>query len=236
MSINNFTPGGVVHFCYEGARYDIFVLDANDHIARHLLKGSFYETEELELIRKHVPVNVSIVEVGANIGNHTVYFEKVLRCRKNIVFEPNPAAIRALRMTMRLNGLSRVDTTHLGLALADRDGRGELKVPPTNLGGASFMPSETGSLRCVPADALLGDESIAFVKIDVERTELQVLAGMSRLISRCRPLIFVEVDQANEEKFQEWCGTEHYEILETFKRYKTNTNYLVAPLGAGFMN
>lgn len=228
MSTNNFTPGGVVHFCYEGARYDIFVLDANDHIARHLLKGSFYETEELELIRKHVPANASVVEVGANIGNHTVYFEKVLRCRRNVVFEPNPQAIAALRLTLQLNGLRRVDTSHLGVALSDREGLGELLIPSTNLGGASFEHHATGSIRCLPGDTVLGRSPVDFIKIDVEATEMQVLAGMRKLISRCRPTIFIEVDAANEEAFHEWREQEGYDILESYKRYKPNRNYLIA--------
>jgi FkbM family methyltransferase len=229
---DNFTPGGVVHISYEGTPYDVFVLDANDHIAQMLMKhGSFYEKEELELIRKHVPENAFVIEVGANIGNHTIYFEKVLRCRNNIVFEPNPPAVRALRLTMQLNGLQRVDTSYLGLALSDGNGNGEMSTPATNLGGASFSPNEDGSIRCVAADDLLGDQVVAdFIKIDVEGTEMRVLAGMKQLISRCRPLMFIEVDASNEDAFHEWLQTWAYEIRESYKRYRPNKNYLVAPV------
>ena len=37
-------------------------------------KSGFYEQNELELFDKYLPENAVILDIGANIGNHTLYW------------------------------------------------------------------------------------------------------------------------------------------------------------------
>lgn len=220
------TIGGIIRIGHQAEAYEIFVADPRDHIAGELLKGGFYETEELEIIARHVKTGARIVEVGANIGNHTVYFERIMKCSRNTVFEVNPTAIRALEINIRLNELQGVDTRWLGIALSDRDGVGEIHVPQRNLGGTSFVPGDTGSFTCRRGDSLLAGEEVDFIKIDVEGGELQVLEGLSGLIDRCDPMIFIEIDKPNDDAFHAWVKANRYDVVDRYRRY-VGFNYMI---------
>jgi hypothetical protein len=57
----------------------------------------------------------------------------------------------------------------------------------------------SGTTRRVPQRRLdsiwaeAGEPAVAFVKIDVEGAEVEVIAGAERLLQRCRPALVVEV-------------------------------------------
>ena len=94
--------GIVSTFNANGQQVSMFVVNEWDYIQAHHLKGRFYEQEELELIGRHFKGGV-FVDVGANIGNHTIYALKFLGATKVIAFEPNPAAARILKVNLALN-------------------------------------------------------------------------------------------------------------------------------------
>jgi len=80
------------------------VADPADTIQREHLKGQFYEPEELEIIRRYMPRKAVFCDIGANIGNHTLFVLKYLGVSRSILFEPNPDAIGLLTTNIALNG------------------------------------------------------------------------------------------------------------------------------------
>ena len=77
--------------------------DAQDHIQQQIRRHArFYEQPMLDEVAPRLPENALVVDVGANIGNHTVYFTKLLGL-KVIAVEPNPPAIRLLQQNINLN-------------------------------------------------------------------------------------------------------------------------------------
>jgi FkbM family methyltransferase len=226
--------GIVSRFETDGEPVAFFVMNEWDYIQKHHLNGSFYEREELELIGCHLSGGV-LVDVGANVGNHTIYALKFLGVEKVIAFEPNPAAAELLRINLALNGLStRVD--HRLAGLSDRKGAGSLVAPGhKDLGSTRISVGVTGGASdCVVlgGDEALADEaSIAMIKIDTEGMELEVLKGLEATLARHQPKLFVEVDDANRDAFltlAHGCG---YRIVDTYRRYAANCNYLLAPAG-----
>jgi FkbM family methyltransferase len=206
------------------------VNNPRDTIQRCHVDGTFYEPEELAIIARHFPIGGTFLDIGANVGNHTLYVAKFLRASRIVCFEPNPPAIALLESNVWLNGLARiVDGSYLGIGLSDhaqenvamRYGRG-------NLGGGRIV-QEVGSIRLERADFLLAGQRFDFIKIDVEGMELAVLAGMSGLLATHRPRMFIEVDNGNAAGFQTWLEEAGYQVLEEFRRYKVNSNFLVAP-------
>jgi FkbM family methyltransferase len=71
---------------------------------------------------------VSVLDVGANIGNHTVFFEKILGASKVIPIEPVSRAIDLLRLNVSLNRLMRTDLCYLGVAFGAATGMGTAYV------------------------------------------------------------------------------------------------------------
>jgi hypothetical protein len=59
--------------------------DLSNHIHR---EQDFFEAEILDFLRDNYPTHWTIIDAGANIGNHTVYFARFLKYMNIIAFEP----------------------------------------------------------------------------------------------------------------------------------------------------
>src|SRR5699024_1571617 len=83
-----------------------FTGQPGEYVFERLKKqGEFYENDLLETIGESLfSYEGDIVDVGANLGNHTVYFGAVLN-RKVLAFEPEPLNFEFLRANIRKNGL-----------------------------------------------------------------------------------------------------------------------------------
>ncbi len=132
-----------------------------------------------------------VIDVGANIGNHTVFFGKLLG-RPVIALEPYEQAFRVLEKNVELNGLS--DTvTLLQKAAGRKPSRGEITPPPEhNWGQARVRATGTGPVEVIRLDDLSIRGPVALIKIDVEGMEADVLKGAWRLLKRKRPVLYVE--------------------------------------------
>ena len=217
----------------EGRRV-LFATDKDaDPIQRAHRNAQFYEPEELALLRAHVRPGATFVDIGANVGNHTLYAALFLGAARVIPVEPNPLALRLLLMNVMMNGIEDVVVrSGLGLGLADREAEGfGMEERARNLGAAKMRAGE-GELRVTTGDALLAGETPDFIKIDVEGMEMLALAGLKDTLARARPKMLIEVDQANYDAFDAWRAAAGYRVVETIQRYPTNRNFLLVPEGA----
>jgi FkbM family methyltransferase len=223
--------GIIVQTTIDGERIRFFVTNCDDAIMKFHYQGAFYETEELDLIKRHYTRGGTFVDIGANIGNHAIYVSRFTKAPRIVVFEPNPAAISILRKNLALNPCTNIDTAFLGVALGARKGRLRPETPDTNnLGGTCYHEDDLGGVQAVDGDALLLDEPIGFMKIDVEGMEIEILSGLHETIRRWRPTIFIEVWDSKAPAFQDWCAREAYHVVDTCQRYDGIQNYLIKPL------
>jgi len=213
--------GRLVRFCSSMQR---------DPIQRHHRAGAFYEAEELAALTPLFPRGGTFVDIGANIGNHTLYAALFLGAGRVIPFEPNPLAWELLVTNVLLNDLTGVVALdRLGVGLADRaQGGFAMEARDRNLGGARML-AEGGSLRVERGDAMLADETPDLIKIDVEGMEMAVLSGLDGLLDRCAPVLMVEVDNDNAEGFGAWVARRGYVTLHTHARYAANRNHIIVP-------
>ena len=224
-------PGKVVETTISGQQVRFFVNDPDDLIQGHHQRGEFYEEEELALIAGHVTPQTRYLDIGANVGNHIVWLMLYAGLQSAVAVEPNPKAIAILETNLRLNGLlEAVDMSCTGFGLADKPGRAILEVPSHNLGGARFDQTTSEGLPVVTGDELLGNRDFDFVKIDVEGMEISCLTGLDQTIRRCRPTMFIEVDNQNTLAFQLWLNKNGYVVAERYKRYTANENFLIVPV------
>ena len=224
-------PGIVVRTEIEGRPVSFFVTTDQDTIMGQNAYGYFYEMEELAIIRRYSNVDAVFLDVGANIGNHTIYFAKILGAREVVCIEPNPEAIKILRINIELNRLQdQVDMAYVGYGLSDRPGRAIIgRTIDMNLGGTTLEPKDDGTIPLVAGDELLRGRNIDFIKIDVEGMELEVLRGLEQTIASCEPKIFVEVGNANLEPFHEWVQKHAYRIVGRYNRYGDQENFMILP-------
>jgi len=166
--------------------------------------GEFSEAE-LQLLAALVRDGDTVLDVGAHIGAHTVFFAgRVGAGGRVLAFEPQRPLFQLLCANVALNQLRQVDPRHA--AISDVDG--SVLVPeadlecPANFGGLSLeepppTPAAWGQGDAVPCLRIddLGLDRASLIKIDVEGMEVKVLAGADATIARCRPVLYVENDR-----------------------------------------
>ena len=172
-------------------------LRRDQYIGRALaLYGEFSEFE-VELFSHTLRSGDVVVEVGANIGAHTVHLARLVGHTGLVVaFEPQRIIHQLLCANLALNELFNV----VAYRAAAGARQGTLKVPPldyaaaNNFGGVALSAEAGETVIVVPLDSL-GLETLRLLKIDVEGMEIEVLQGARNLISRTRPLLYVENDR-----------------------------------------
>ena len=148
-----------------------------------------------------LPADAVFIDVGANIGTHTVYALRTGHFGSAVAFEPEPQNIRLLSMNLDVNGLAHRSVV-VPKAAGATTGRAVLHLHPRNKGAHAigFAPSVDGVDRLdVPVvrleDALrelgVAIGSIGLLWIDVEGYEPQVLRGLGdEVMAKAVPIAF----------------------------------------------
>ncbi|WP_287963039.1 FkbM family methyltransferase [Alcanivorax sp.] len=171
-----------------------------DYVDRCVYFFGGYEKSLLSLLRgkaEEIPDAV-FVDVGANVGQHTLFMSRF--CREVHAFEPLPMNLQRLETNIRLNGISNVRLHPCGLG--NVTGSFPFHVPSEdNLGIGAFLDAEHGvpsgateKLPVAVADDYFPEHKIRpdIIKIDVEGFEARVLAGMQEVLKVFRPVVVLE--------------------------------------------
>jgi FkbM family methyltransferase len=149
----------------------------------------------------------SVVDVGANVGQFAIWAADVLGAERITCVEPLPSAVERLRDVVPLLAPCRVDV--VVAALGSTPGRRVLHVTAA-ADSSSLLPVAATArrrpgLRVTAAreiDVLVGDDALPgpferplLVKLDVQGAELDVLAGMPKLLAAA-DAVLVEVSFA----------------------------------------
>lgn len=170
-----------------------------DFLQKTILRNrNFYEAKQLAAVQEKGIVGPQslVLDVGANIGNHSVHFAAVMGAARVIAFEPQAHCHATLQTNIALNGLESCVTT-VNAMVGAQGGAGRMAGFKTrNLGGASFAPDATGEVEMVALDAVVPADDAApldLIKIDVEGMQLEVLRGAERLLRTRHPALWVEI-------------------------------------------
>lgn len=164
--------------------------------------GEFSVSEQL-LFAQIVRSGMLVVEVGANIGAHTVDLARIVGQDGEVhAFEPQRIVFQTLCANLALNQCTNVFARQLALGAS----AGTIMVPPvaptdrSNFGGISLGQFAGG--ETVPLDTLdsLDLPACHLIKADVEGMEFEVLKGAARTIEMYRPLMYVENDRADRSE------------------------------------
>lgn len=173
----------------ERGRSYIVAVPSHEQIAQTLRSGRIYEIDLLGPLSRFVSPGDLVVDVGANIGNHTLYF--ALICGSYVqAFEPNPTAAAYLERNVVLNDMAARITVHR-VALGDHDGHATMRNSNLGIELGEAQPDEDGDIVMCALDNLrIGRPRL--LKVDVEGAELSVLHGAQSLIGTHRPIVVVE--------------------------------------------
>jgi FkbM family methyltransferase len=143
------------------------------------------------ILTKLLQPGMTFVDIGAHIGLLTLAGARAVgRTGKVLALEPTPAAFDCLSQAILVNGLAEtvkarrqaVGESHEQRQFYVRRVLGHSSLTPSDIPGESSI--DEIEVEISPLDGLVEPgERIDLVKIDVEGTELAVLAGMKRIIA-----------------------------------------------------
>ena len=181
-----------VELSVDGAVYKIVMPDmASDYIQNRVATElEPYELEMLRDMKSHLSATDLVLDIGANIGNHTFYLAEVVGC-KVVAFEPNESLVTAMQQSVQLNNNSNRVVIE-SCALGEESNICEFeKLIPENIGSQKLVCGH-GDMQVRTLDEFTFNEPVKMLKIDVEGMELEVLKGAKKLIACDAPIIYVE--------------------------------------------
>jgi len=179
----------------------------------HAFKAAFrqHHRDAIPYLRKLIPPNGVIVDGGAHAGQFSKLYAGLAERGHLFAFEPASYTRAVLRVGLLFSGTTNV--TVIPMALSDQEGTQLLSMPIKKSGAVGFGLSHLGGesdladrydLRhdVVAVTTLdqfveqVGLERLDLVKLDTEGFELRGLRGAETCISRFRPVIICELNEA----------------------------------------
>lgn len=150
----------------------------------------------------------TIVEIGANVGVYTVFFDRLAqqansRLTSIIAFEPSPKAFRRLSQNLNSNRVQHV--LAYPVAIAEQTGFRRFYEPRGHLTNGSFSKdfarhfsddiqiSNVLTIDAASLGQIFKDGDRVLVKIDAEGYEPIILTAMEAAIRQYRPDLLIEV-------------------------------------------
>lgn len=170
-----------------------------DSITNEIIKKGEYDSNTLAFMHDVLALiqpNTSL-DIGANIGNHSLIIAG--DSKRLISFEPIPFLFDVLEKNLKLNHLEHATAINLGLSNISKST--EIFVDCTGNLGSSSLSERHGdghllTVKLRDGDTLLKElgveDTIDFIKIDVEGHEAQALLGLEKTIYDYQPLILME--------------------------------------------
>jgi FkbM family methyltransferase len=208
-----------------------FVDPADRVIASWLMWHGGWQREEIEhaveiLVQaKRLPADAVFIDVGANIGTHTVYALRAGHFARALAFEPEPRNARLLAMNVAANDMAQRVMVR-AQAIGAADGTAVLHLHPRNKGAHTVgaAPSLDGRERIEVSVTRLdtalratgiAPDRIGLVWIDVEGSELAAVRSLGDYLGRVplaveyAPWRYNETDRRDFEQML----TRHYKTM-----------------------
>jgi FkbM family methyltransferase len=148
-----------------------------------------YEELEAKIMEEKIKVGNIVVDVGANIGLHTLNMAKIVGNTGQVfAFEPDPSNFEILEKNVKINNYQNIILEQK--AVGDKNGRTTLyqsdhpgmhRIFPQTKQAKGQVQVALTSLDKYFIDSNLADK-INFIKIDVEGLEFSVLKGMKNIL------------------------------------------------------
>lgn len=182
--------------CIQLPDYRIYV-DMTDELVGACIARGGYEPHVTRAIATALRPGDTFVDLGSNIGYYSLLAATLVGSSGSVIgFEARPDNVHLARLSVRENGFRNV-TLH-NLAVSDRNSTLKMYAPEhTSLSkvvaGTAALDDDYVSIPAVALDDVLADvERVDLLKMDIDGGEARALAGMSRLLARCRPTLFFE--------------------------------------------
>lgn len=163
--------------------------------------GAIHEPQVTGAIVGALKPTDCFVDIGANLGWYTCIGAAHVPDGRVIAMEMDDLNVELLKRNIDLNGFSHVQPVHT--ALSDRVGVVEYRRSG-HRPSSYFQMRHTAENRKRTSLVSVGSTTLDLfveetgchpdvIKMDVEGAECHILKGMTRVLSECRPVLFLEV-------------------------------------------
>lgn len=198
LRLRNFTTYRAVKTTHRGHDFTIFVSPQNGFIDKHIYLYGTYEPHILDLIAKYLKAGDAFVDIGANIGQHSMFAASIVGSEGKIYsFEPIPYIYNQLLDSVKINHFEHIVSAQ-NIALGTNESTETLYIETNNVGGSSLVAPHGDKIEEIIVQIKKGDDMfkniqhINMIKIDVEGYEYEVLSGIQKTITHHRPIIILE--------------------------------------------
>lgn len=182
-------------------RSGLMLFNRNDiYIGASLRKYGEFSIGENAVFRILVQPAMTVLDIGANIGVHTVDLSRMVGPAGIVhAFEPQRLMYQVLCANIALNSCANVFTHQAAVGSEC----GALLVPfinpdaADNYGGLPLLGATQGETVPLITIDSLNLSACHVMKLDVEGMETEALRGAQATIGRCRPLMYLENDRAD---------------------------------------
>ncbi|WP_269716348.1 protein arginine N-methyltransferase [Caulobacter sp. NIBR2454] len=191
------------------SRYGQMVLNRHDlYVTPGVRETGAWSQDELDLLAQLIKPGQTVLDVGANMGSHTLAFCNFVGPSGQVhAFEPQRVMFQAMVAGVALNSWTNAWCYMAAVGAK----RGHIEVPdvaydePSNFGIMSLVPGWEGAdnlrlaARTQTVEVLtidgLGLSRCDLIKIDVEGMERDVLAGAAATLKAHRPILYMECQE-----------------------------------------
>ena len=188
-------------------------------------KNKFYKQKKLQELDEFVPNNAVIIDVGANIGNETLYWMLKSPKRAKFIYacEALELPYNILKKNIEVNGLRKVAALNFGIGNKDTKARIE-KFKMKNYAKTKLVEDPNGNYKIKRIDDLKILQHVDLIKINMSGMEFEALDGAENIIERDRPVVFVKVDDNNRAKVDDLMKDFEYKLAKQVgKKYYVYT-------------
>ncbi|MEN9880940.1 MAG: hypothetical protein RLZZ308_123 [Candidatus Parcubacteria bacterium] len=167
-----------------------------------------YEKDMLELMSQIINHDDVCLDIGANIGQHSILMALVAKDGEVHSYEPNKRLVGQFSESLKKNDINNVVIHEYGLG--EKEDVSMLYSNNLNVGMSSVIRPELYSSKeeiIVKKFDSEWDSSkkVSFIKMDIEGYEVNAFRGMEQLIRRDNPSMIVEYNPAmysdNDKEF-----------------------------------
>jgi FkbM family methyltransferase len=191
-----------------------------------------HESFKTDAFVKYFQAGNVLFDIGAHIGYFTAIASKINGSSGKIfAFEPRPMNARFFKIHMKINNFKNVTLYEMAVGESDEDVKFD-----THHGSATGRISKDGNIRVkqVSVGRMVKEGILPppdFIKIDVEGGEIEVLKGLSEVISSSRPKMIIATHNEQCHSFSvDFLNKNHYkfEILNP-EHIKGDTEIIALP-------
>lgn len=198
VRLKNFKTYRAKKIAHRGQEFSLYISPKNGFIDKHIYLYGAYEPQILDLIARYLKKGGVFIDIGANIGQHSMFAASIVGVRGKVYsFEPIPYIFNQILDSARINHFDSIISAH-NVALGEKNRTATLYVDKSNIGGSSVVKADRKDSSEITIDIKRGDDvlnniqHINMIKMDVEGYEHEALLGMQKTITLYKPIIILE--------------------------------------------